>query len=526
MSIPLTELQISLNSIASGFRSPTYITSAKDGSNRLFVVEQPGRIQVVQNGQVLPTPFLDISSRVKSGGEQGLLSIAFPPSYADKGYFYVNYTNTAGNTVIARYRLTSDRNAADPSSEQILLTIDQPFANHNGGQIAFGADGYLYIGMGDGGSAGDPQNNAQNPDSLLGKILRIDVESGAAYTIPSSNPFVGSRDPGDRVRDEIWASGVRNPWRFSFDRQTGDLYIADVGQGALEEVDFQPANSQGGENYGWRLREGSKPFDDPRGTTAGLVAPVAEYDHSQGQSITGGFVYRGQPTSSLQGVYLYGDFISGQLWGLRRNGQQWENAPLLDTPYGISTFGEDEAGNLYLADYFKGDIYSIAAQSLPPAPAPANPTLPSVPIPTEPLFGTSGDDVLTDTLGIDRLQGLGGNDTLTGLGGQDTLLGDDGNDTLFGNGGGDTLFGGSGSDTLTGGVGRDIFVLERGLGRDRITDFRDGQDRLGLSDSLKFRDLTILQRGGGTLIKAGGDALAFLEGVNASQIRRNDFVRV
>jgi len=256
------------------------VTNARDGSGNLYVVEQGGRIRLVKKGTLQAASFLDVSGRVLSGGEQGLLGLVFPPGYATKRYFYVNYTRTPdGSTVIARYRVTVDPDVADPASEEILLVIPQPFANHNGGQIAFGPDGFFYIGMGDGGSGGDPDNNAQNPASLLGKMLRIDVESGPfPYAIPPSNPFVQAAG----FRGEIWALGLRNPWRFSFDRQTGDLYVGDVGQGSFEEVDFQPAGSPGGENYGWRIMEGAHCFGDPACSQVGLALPVAEYDQGQG----------------------------------------------------------------------------------------------------------------------------------------------------------------------------------------------------------------------------------------------------
>lgn len=352
---------------ADGPSLPVHITHAGDGSERLFVVEQAGRIWIIQDGALLSTPFLDISDRVVSGGEQGLLSVAFPPDYGGKGYFYVDYTSITGggDTVVARYNVSGDPNVADPESEQVLLTTDQPFSNHNGGQLAFGPDTYLYIGMGDGGSGGDPLNNAQSPGTLLGKLLRIDVESdpGAGpYLIPSDNPFIEDVE----FRDEIWALGLRNPWRFSFDRQTGDVYIGDVGQSSHEEIDFQPASSTGGENYGWNVMEGAHCFNSTPCDQTGLVLPVAEYDHSQGNcSVTGGMVYRGHEYAGLQGIYLYGDFCSGQIWGLRKNGTEWQSALLLDSPYTISTFGEDEAGNLYLADYSSGDIFKIIAQSDP-----------------------------------------------------------------------------------------------------------------------------------------------------------------
>jgi glucose/arabinose dehydrogenase len=355
---PLPNIQLSR--YTGGFQNPTDIVSAKDGSNRLYVLEQAGTIRTVDNGTLQTSPFLDISDRVKSGGEEGLLSLAFPPNYANKRQFYVYYTNKNSDIVISRFRLQAGTNQADANSETVLLTIPHPnFTNHNGGKLAFGPDGYLYISVGDGGGAGDPNNNAQNPASLLGKVLRVDVESPgvATYTIPATNPFLANADPANRYRDEIWALGLRNPWRISFDRQTGDLYIADVGQNQREEVNFQPANSSGGENYGWKIFEGTQRYSD--GNVSGLVAPLAEYSHSEGISVTGGYVYRGSEFPTLQGTYFYGDFANGKIWGVRRTGGTVENKLLLDSPYGISTFGEDEQGNLYVADYFNGDIYKI-----------------------------------------------------------------------------------------------------------------------------------------------------------------------
>ncbi|NJN88086.1 MAG: hypothetical protein HC881_19565 [Leptolyngbyaceae cyanobacterium SL_7_1] len=530
MATPLADLQISLTPVISNLSSPVAIVHAGDGTNRLFIVEQGGRIRLVKDGVLQSTPFLDISSLISTGGERGLLGIAFPPDYASKGYFYVNYTDTSGDTVIARYRISSNPDLADAGSEEDILKINQPFANHNGGNLAFGKDGFLYIGMGDGGSGGDPQNNAQRTDTLLGKILRIDVESAgnAPYAIPTSNPFLTANDPTDQIRDEIWAVGLRNPWRFSFDRQTGDLYIGDVGQNSFEEINFQPSTSLGGENYGWRILEGFDRFNNSTESTVGLTLPVSGYDHSQGKSVTGGVVYRGNTPSEATGVYFYGDFVNGRLWGLRQTGSTWESDLLLDTPYGISTFGEDETGNIYVADYFGGTIYRI---EVPPLVVPP----PVTPPPVTPPSGTSGNDRLTgtpqrDTLsglaGNDRLVGLAGNDTLVGGIGNDRLFGGDGNDTLSGNGGRDLMLGGSGNDRLTGGGDRDIFALEVGAGRDLFTDFRDGVDRLGLSGGLEFSDLTILQRGANTLIKAGNDPLALLNRVSANQLSSNDFVRV
>ncbi|KRT72115.1 MAG: hypothetical protein XU12_C0025G0005 [Deltaproteobacteria bacterium CSP1-8] len=355
---PAQNLQVALVEAGTGFALPVHVTHAGDGSGRVFVVEQAGTIRTLDNAAA--APFLDIRDRVLSGGEQGLLGLAFSPDYVTNGEFYVNYTrnvNLDGATVIARYRATGNPHVADPASEEILLVIGQPFANHNGGQIAFGPDGYLYIGMGDGGSGGDPQNNGQRKDTLLGKILRIDVESGQApYAVPTSNPFLSD----NTARGEIWATGLRNPWRFSFDRATGDLYIGDVGQGQFEEIHFQPSASPGGENYGWNVMEGAHCFPGPSCNNAGLVLPVAEYDHGQGCSVSGGMVYRGAEFPSFQGTYVYGDFCSGRIWGLRKAGTTWENTLLADTPHQISTFGEDEAGNLYVASYGAGTVYRIS----------------------------------------------------------------------------------------------------------------------------------------------------------------------
>jgi len=358
--------QIALVPLVSGVSQPVHVTHAGDGSGRIFVVEQVGRIRIIRNGVLEATPFLDIAGRVGCCGERGLLSVAFPPGYAAKGHFYVNYTNKAGNTVVARYRLTTNPDVADPGSEQVVLTVSQPYVNHNGGQLAFGpSDGYLYIGMGDGGSGGDPENRAQNPAELLGKLLRINVEAGNpnTYTIPASNPFTQTAG----YRPEIWALGLRNPWRFAFDRLTHDLYIADVGQDAYEEVDFQPAASTGGENYGWRIMEGLHCYNATTCNTGGLTLPVAEYEHgtndSLGCSITGGMVYRGSRFPQMQGLYFYGDYCRGKIWGLRRAGAVWETALLQTVGFNITTFGEDEAGDVYVADYGGGVIYRIVDQS-------------------------------------------------------------------------------------------------------------------------------------------------------------------
>jgi glucose/arabinose dehydrogenase len=344
--------------VASGLVEPTDIQFPDDGSGRMFVVEQPGRIRMIQNGQVISTPFLDISSEVGSAGsEQGLLGLAFHPNFKENPYVYVNYTDTNGNNVIARFK--ADGNQADPSSENDLLQIQKPFPNHNGGAVVFGPEGYLYLGIGDGGSEGDPLGYGQNTDVLLGKILRIDVNQGDLFGIPPGNPFAkGGGKP------EIWAYGLRNPWRISFDRLTGDLYIADVGQDLWEEVDFVQAGSPGGSNFGWNYREGRHPYS-PANPPAGLklIDPVKEYSHAEGGcAITGGYVYRGS-MPEWQGIYLYGDFCSGLIWGLTRSGgaganATWSSQLLFHTGAHITTFGQDQSGEVYFADR-GGIIYEL-----------------------------------------------------------------------------------------------------------------------------------------------------------------------
>jgi len=322
--------------IASGLTRPVDLQHAGDGSGRLFIIEKVGRIRILQNGQLLDFPFLNITDRVgSSSNEQGLLGLAFHPNYEVNGLFFVNYTDNNGNTVIARYRVTSDPNVADPNSESVLLRVDQPFPNHNGGVLAFGPDGYLYAGLGDGGSAGDPLGNAQNLDTLLGKILRLDVNSGDPYAIPPDNPF----------GNEIWAYGLRNPWRLSFDRATGDLYIGDVGQNGWEEIDFVLAGTPGGINFGWNILEGTHPYGG--GQQNGLTPPVVEYSHSEGCSVTGGYVYRGS-MPEWNGIYLYGDYCAGTVWGLIHSDGGWQNQALFRDAGRITSFGQDESGEIYL----------------------------------------------------------------------------------------------------------------------------------------------------------------------------------
>ena len=347
---------IVLEPVVTGTSRPVSIAHA--GDQRLFIVQQSGRIMVWDGTRLLPDPFLDVTSRITSTGERGLLGLAFHPRYAENGFFYVNYTDLQGDTVIARYRVSSDPNRADTASAKTLLTVDQPFPNHNGGQLQFGPDGYLYIGLGDGGSGGDPGNRAQDLAQLLGKMLRIDVDSGDPYGIPSANPFAGR----DGVRPEIWASGLRNPWRYTFDRMTGVLWIADVGQGDWEEINFQPRASIGGENYGWRLMEGTHCFEpDDNCNNGTLVQPVIEYDHSsQACSVTGGYVYRGTRYVRLYGAYVYADFCNGIIRAATPSvGGVLVSRTLIDANFFVSTFGEDVNGELYVADYNGGTIYRI-----------------------------------------------------------------------------------------------------------------------------------------------------------------------
>ncbi len=355
LSAVAAEPLIGFDRLVNGLEDPVAITHAGDA--RLFITLQAGRIMIHDGTQLRQAPYLDIRSLVLSGGERGLLGLAFHPRYAENGFFFVNYTDLNGDTVIARYRVSSDPDRADPATRKQILFIQQPFANHNGGEVQFGPDGYLYIGMGDGGSGGDPGNRAQSLGDLLGKMLRIDVDHGDPYAIPPSNPFLNN----NAARPETWASGLRNPWRFSFDRDTGDLWIADVGQGTWEEVNFQAASSVGGENYGWRRMEGTHCFNPSTNCNPGnLVLPVIEYSHASGGcSVTGGYVYRGSRYPRLEGMYIYGDFCSGVVWGAVRNGPGPVTIRILsDTAFLISAFGQDFLGELYVADY-GGAVYRI-----------------------------------------------------------------------------------------------------------------------------------------------------------------------
>ncbi|HEX6178045.1 MAG TPA: PQQ-dependent sugar dehydrogenase [Thermoanaerobaculia bacterium] len=351
---------IELQPVATGLDQPVSVTHA--GDSRLFITLQRGRVLI--DDAAGTREFLDIRSLVFCGsggdcGERGLLSVAFHPRYAENGLFYVYYTDREGDIVIERYRRsTSDPDRADPSSRMLILEIPhRQFGNHNGGQLQFGPDGYLYIGTGDGGGGGDPLESGQSRLTLLGKILRIDVDGGSPYAIPSSNPF----DDLDDARGEIWAWGLRNPWRFSFDRITGDLWIADVGQNAFEEVNVQPRTSAGGENYGWDVMEGAHCFEPSTNCNqTGLVLPVLEYGRSDGCSVTGGFRYRGSQNPRLRGRYIYGDYCSGRIWSAVPDGGGWSSRLLVDTSVLISSFGEDANGELYVTDHrSNGSVYRI-----------------------------------------------------------------------------------------------------------------------------------------------------------------------
>jgi glucose/arabinose dehydrogenase len=358
---PPSPLVLAVNPVVSGLTAPVDLQNPNDGSGRLFVVEQQGVIRIVTNNSLVSTPFLDIHNQVDFGGEKGLLGLAFHPSYSQNRRFFVNYDRVVSGqmqTVISEFQTSaSNPNQADPTSERILFTVDQPFPNHKGGQLAFGPDGLLYIGLGDGGSAGDPLGNAQNLQTLLGKMLRIDVDHlspGLPYAIPSDNPFLNGTDRG-----EIWAYGFRNPWRFSFDPADGRLFVGDVGQDKFEEIDIL----QKGGNFGWNIMEGLHCFKPATGCNmAGLILPIAEYDHSEGDAVIGGYVYRGTAIPQLVGTYLLSDFQTGTIWGLKENPPgTFTRSQLVATGKNISSFGRDEAGELYVLDY-NGTLLRIVAQ--------------------------------------------------------------------------------------------------------------------------------------------------------------------
>jgi glucose/arabinose dehydrogenase len=357
---PAGAVPVGLMEVASGLSFPVYLTAPSGDVARLFIVEKGGAIRIVKDGTLLPTPFLDLTGRVATGGEQGLLGLAFDPAYAENGRFVVHYSDVNGNTTVSAFRVAGDDpDRADPSSEVVLLTAEQPFDNHNGGQILFGPDGMLYIGLGDGGGGGDPGGRGQSLTDLLGDILRVDVRGGTGYTVPPDNPYVGRTD----ARPELWSVGLRNPWRFTFDPATGDLYIADVGQNAWEEVDVVTA-AQGagrGANFGWSITEGAHCYASPGCDPAQFTLPVLEYSHGQGCSVTGGFVYRGAALPALQGHYYYADYCGGWVRsfklqdGQAAEPQQW---PTLAPGGLVPSLGQDAAGELYVMNA-EGRVFRI-----------------------------------------------------------------------------------------------------------------------------------------------------------------------
>jgi Ca2+-binding RTX toxin-like protein len=445
---------IAATRVASGLTQPLFVASPPDDLNRLFIVEKTGQIKILDlgSGATLATPFLNVGSEISTAGERGLLGLTFDPDFAENGYFYVNLINTVGDTEIRRYQVSAaNPNQADPASETLIIQIDQPDAtNHKAGWLGFGPDGYLYAALGDGGPANDPNGNAQNINALLGKILRLDVSADGFpadpnrnYSIPADNPFVGVDGA-----DEIYALGLRNPWRESFDRALGDFYIADVGQGEWEEVNIGAL----GANYGWKRYEGNElRFPDVPASTP-LTFPIHTYDHSVGESITGGYVYRG-PGGGLQGHYFFGDFIAQKIFTLHFDGTNWvatdrtaqinENVGTVNS---ISSFGEDAAGNLYVVDY-GGEVFRLTPQVVS---ADQN----------DDLSGRAGDDMLFGGSGNDILRGGNGNDELQGGDGADKLLGGNGSDMLIGGAGNDSLNGQTGADAAAGGTGDDKHYVD------------------------------------------------------------------
>ena len=538
--------------VASGLSGPLFAASPPGDPNRLFIVEQhTGRIRILDlnTNQLQADHFLDLpDNSLAAGNEQGLLGLAFHPNYAANGQFYVNLTNAAGDTEIREYR-RADANHADIASSRMVLTFDQPFANHNGGWMAFGPDGFLYIATGDGGSGGDPMGNAQNTSSLLGKILRIDVNGDAFpadatrnYAIPAGNPFAGAA-PG---ADEVWLYGLRNPWRASFDSANGDLWIGDVGQGAREEVDHIAAG-QGGLNLGWKFKEGFSTFS---GTApAGLTDPILDYDRStplySGFSVTGGYVYHGP--GGAQGLYVFGDFGSANLWTtsdvggraqdfLNRNGQlSLSGGGDFDQ---IASFAVDGTGRLYVIG-LDGDIHRLT----PRAAAGDGLDYLRGEEGNDRIFGGFGFDDVHGNMGDDTVSGGVGNDWVVGGRDQDVLTGDEGDDLVYGNLGEDTCDGGAGADivrggqgqdilrggdggdflsgdlgddTLTGGAGADTFNSFGGAGLDRITDFNRAEgDRIRLDPGSTY---TAGQQGGDTVVEVAGGARVVLVGVTFSSL--------
>jgi len=471
---------ITATRVAMGLPQPLFATAPPGDASRLFVVGEGGRIDILDlaSGAILPQPFLDLSSQVNTEGEEGLLGLAFHPDFAANGLFYVNLINRNGDTEIRQYRVDSSGNQADVNSQQLVLGVDQPdFTNHKGGWLQFGPDGFLYASLGDGGGTGDPNNNAQNTFSLLGKILRLDVNAdlfpadpSKNYAIPADNPFAGGGGAG-----EVWALGLRNPWRPSFDRATGDLYIADVGQSQQEEIDLGAK----GTNYGWPVLEGPLSYKPGPLAGGGSVPPIYSYGRDQGSSVTGGYVYRGT-SEGLQGQYVFADFGSARIWTLRQTDNGWSavdrteqvkpDAGSISQP---TSFGEDGRGNLYVID-FGGDVFRLTPQ--------------------------------TDS------KDLG-----------DTLLGGDGPDMIYGGSDLDWLQGDAGNDTLVGGLGPDRFVVTPGGGADFVADFSAGEgDRFQLAPGLTEAGVTA--RSGGSLVSFSDGSTMLLAGITPDRVSPDWFL--
>jgi glucose/arabinose dehydrogenase len=499
--------------VAPGFDQPLFATAVPGDQNRLFVVEKTGHIDIVDLSaedagvfSVKPTPFLNVSSQISTAGEGGLLGLAFDPDYAHNGFFYVNLINTAGDTEIRRYQVSSNPDVANAASASLVIRIDQPdgVTNHKAGWLGFGPDGYLYAALGDGGGGGDPFHNGQNLNSLLGKMLRLDIHGDSFpadptrnYAIPTDNPFVGK--PG---ADEIWGYGLRNPWRDTFDRATGQFIIADVGQGKWEEVDI----GQAGANYGWNLFEGPEAFTSGA-SAAGLTPPIFSYDHSVGISITGGYVYRG-PSEQLQGQYFYSDFGSGLIATLQFVNGQWisttrtaqvvTNAGRIDNP---SSFGEDARANLYIVDIADGEVFRLT---------PTGTSLDGADI----IAAGAGDDMVFAGAGDDNVKGQAGNDTLNGMNGNDTLDG------------------GPGNDIVTGGAGDDRLVFAPGGGADIFTDLIAGANSVDKVDLTAFTTIQTFadvlsratQSGADTVIDFGNGDIITLQNVSKDNLSTDDFV--
>ena len=497
-------MAIDATRVATGLSQPVYVGAPPGDTSRLFIVERTGLVRILDlaTNTVLPVPFLDLSSQVNTVGEGGLLGLAFDPNYAQNGLIYVDLTNAADDTEIRRYQVSGDPNRIDPASQTLILTVDQPagLTNHKAGWLDFGPDGYLYVSLGDGGGGGDPNRNGQNPDALLGSMLRLDVRGDAFpadpnrnYAIPPDNPFVGVAGA-----DEIFALGLRNPFRNSFDRELGDFYIADVGQNRFEEIDI----GRRGANYGWNVFEGNEQFASGPLGPGTLTFPIHTYGRTVGQAVTGGYVYRGS-SGALQGDYFFADSSAGGVFTLHFNGTSWvatertaeiaENVGAINTPV---SFGEDGNGNLYIVD-LDGDVFRLT----PVAGAP--------PVPSAGSDATFGDG------NANAIAALSGDDSVSGLGGDDALLGNAGNDTLLGGRGNNSVFGGLGNDLASGQDGNDFLLGNEGL--DTLIAGEGNNTVVGGQDSADGADV-IAARGGNDLIFGNGGADTILASGGANTV--------